>query len=66
VPSWLELDLRDFNFANYSITKATTEEGDINKISYKMKDVQAYSHESSAPNHALSYPHIISVSKAIY
>jgi transglutaminase-like putative cysteine protease len=64
VPSWLELDLREFNFANYTITKATAKEGDINKISYKMKDVQAYSHESSAPNHALSYPHIISVSKA--
>jgi len=64
VPAWLELDLRDFNFANYTITKATAKEGDINKISYKMKDVQAYSHESSAPNHALSYPHIISVSKA--
>ena len=64
VPSWLELDLRDFNFANYSIAKSAAKEGDIVKITYKIKDVPAYSHESSAPNHALSYPHVITVSKA--
>ena len=64
VPSWLELDLRDFNFANYTIAKSTSKEGDISRISYKIKDVPAYSNESSAPNHALSYPHIITVSKA--
>ena len=64
VPSWLELDLKEFNFTNHSIERTTTKDGDINKIVYKIKDVQAYSSERSAPNHALTYPHIITVSKA--
>jgi len=64
IPSWLELDLREFNFSNYSIAKSATKEGDINKVTYKLKDVPAYARESSSPNHALSYPHIITVSKA--
>jgi len=64
VPSWLELDFREFNFSNHAIEKSTTREGDISKVSYRIKDVQAYSHESSAPNHALTYPHIITISKA--
>lgn len=64
VPSWLELDLKEFNFDHYNIERFAAKEGDINKIVYKIKDVQAYSSERSAPNHALSYPHIISVSKA--
>lgn len=64
IPSWLELDLKEFNFNNHAIEKTTAKEGDVNKITYKIKDVQAYSHERSAPNHALSFPHIITVSKA--
>ena len=64
VPSWLELDLREFNFSNHGIEKSTAKDGDINKVIYKLKDVQAYTRERSAPNHALSYPHVITVSKA--
>ena len=64
IPSWLELDFREFNFSNNGIEKNTAKDGDINKVIYKLKDVQAYTHESSAPNHALSYPHVITISKA--
>jgi len=64
IPSWLELDIREFNFSNHSIEKSSAKEGDFTKVIYKIKDVQAYSHESSAPNHALSFPHVIIVSKA--
>ena len=64
IPSWLELDFREFNFSNHGIEKSSTKEGDITKVIYKAKDIQAYISERSSPNHALSYPHIITVSKA--
>lgn len=64
VPSWLEIDLREFNFAGNSIEKSTNKEGDITKITFRSKDISAYKRESHSPNHALSFPHIIAVSKA--
>lgn len=64
IPSWLELDLREYNFEGYTIQKTTTKEGDLTKVVFRITNTQAYKSERNAPNHALSYPHIISVAKA--
>ncbi|MEP7237673.1 MAG: transglutaminase-like domain-containing protein [Ferruginibacter sp.] len=64
IPSWLEVDLREFNFEGYNIQKSTVKEGDITKIIFRITNTQAYKSESHAPNHAISYPHIICVTKA--
>ena len=64
IPSWLETDLREFNFGKGAIEKTSVKENDITRIIYKMKDVPAFQRESSSPNHAISYPHIICVNKA--
>ncbi len=64
VPSWLELDLREFNFAGNGVQRTSVQEGDITKITFTYKDVQAYKREPSSPNHAISFPHVISVAKA--
>ena len=64
IPSWLELDLREFNFEGYNIEKTTVKEGDITKVIFKVTNTAAYKSESNAPNHAISYPHIICVTKA--
>ncbi|CAN5738543.1 hypothetical protein BH11BAC4_BH11BAC4_16160 [soil metagenome] len=64
IPSWLELDLREFNFAGYNIEKTITKEGDITKITFHLSNVAAYRTEPHSPNHAISYPHIICVAKA--
>jgi hypothetical protein len=64
IPSWLETDLREFNFANNNIEKTTVNEADITRITIKIKDIPAFHNEPSSPNHALSYPHIICVNKA--
>jgi hypothetical protein len=64
IPSWMELDLREFNFAGNAIEKTSVKEGDITKVTFRMKDVPAYTSEPGSPNHALSYPHLITVSKA--
>ena len=64
IPSWLETDLREFNFAKTAIEKTSVKENDITRITYRMKDVPAFQRESSSPNHAISYPHIICVNKS--
>src|SRR4030095_14996335 len=64
VPSWMEIDLREFNFQGSTIEKTTTKENDFTKISFHLKNAAAYEDEPHSPNHALSYPHIVCVSKA--
>ena len=64
IPSWLELDLREFNFKNSNIEKKAIKEGDITKVTFTVKDLPAFHNEPSSPNHALSFPHIICVNKA--
>jgi hypothetical protein len=64
IPSWMEVDLREFNFANNAIAKASVKDGDVTKITFTMKEVQPYKSEPNSPNHAISYPHLICVSKA--
>ena len=64
VPSWMETDLREFNFSGNGIEKSSVKEGDITKITFRMKNVPAYKKEPRSPNHALSFPHLVCVSKA--
>lgn len=64
VPSWMEVDLREFNFVGANVEKTSVKESDVTKITYRMKAVPAYTKEPKSPNHAVSYPHLICVSKA--
>lgn len=64
IPSWLEFDVREFNFAGYNIEKTSVKEGDITKLSFRISNTAAYKREPHSPNHAISYPHLICVTKA--
>ena len=65
IPSWLETDLREFNFKNSGkIEKTSAKDGDVTRISFTAKDLPGFHREPSSPNHALSYPHLICVNKA--
>ena len=64
IPSWIEIDLREFNFAGNAIEKSSVQDGDIRRVTFTMKEVQANQREESSPNHAISFPHVICVSKA--
>ena len=64
IPSWLDVDLREFNFAGAGIEKSSVKENEITRVTYKLKDVDAFQREPSSPNHAISYPHIICVTKS--
>ena len=64
IPAWLELDIREFNFAGYDIRRSTVKEGDITKVTFQISNIPAYKNEPSSPNHAISFPHVICVTKA--
>ncbi|MET0392625.1 MAG: transglutaminase domain-containing protein, partial [Chitinophagaceae bacterium] len=64
IPSWLEVDLREFNFKNQAIQKTSVTDNGITKVTFTIRDIPSFPDESSSPNHALSYPHIICVNKA--
>jgi len=64
IPSWMEVDLREFNFQGANIQKTSVKENDLTKTSFHLKNAAAYEEEEHSPNHALTYPHIICVNKA--
>ncbi|MDB5203860.1 MAG: transglutaminase-like superfamily protein [Ferruginibacter sp.] len=64
VPSWLEIDLREFNFAGNLIEKSVVKEGDITRTTFRLSNVAPYKKEPHSPNHAISNPHLICVTKA--
>lgn len=64
IPSWLELDLKEFNFNGFAVQKSSVKEGDITKVTYQFNNVPAYKREPHSPNHAITFPHIICISKA--
>ncbi|GAA4325828.1 transglutaminase domain-containing protein [Flaviaesturariibacter amylovorans] len=65
IPAWLDVDLREFNFAGAPIEKATRKEGDLTVATFRMKDVPASPREGHAPSRAHSMPHLVCVSKAV-
>lgn len=66
IPSWLEVDLREFNFAGYDIKKDVEKDPSTGntKYIYELKNIPAFKKEYHSPNWAKAYPHIIVVSKS--
>ena len=53
IPTWIEIDLREFNFQQAGIEKTTSKENDITKIIFRVKNASAYEDEDHSPNHGL-------------
>jgi len=64
VPDWLELDLREYNFADYKITKQKTTEKNMTVYTFKMLNVPGLKSESRGIGVAYTYPHIVFVVKS--
>ncbi|HEX4375000.1 MAG TPA: transglutaminase-like domain-containing protein [Puia sp.] len=66
VPDWLEVDLREFNFAGYDIKKDIQKDPatKTTKYIYELKNIPALKKEYRSPDLAKEYPHIIVVSKS--
>ena len=64
VPDWLELDIREFNFADYKVTKQKTQEKGITIYTFKLQNLPAMKTESRAIGAAYVYPHLVVVVKS--
>ena len=64
VPAGIQLDLREMNFAGYTITKSTETEGKKTVYTFKMKDLPKLSNEENALPVGYTFPHIIVLVKS--
>jgi Transglutaminase-like superfamily/Domain of Unknown Function with PDB structure (DUF3857) len=64
VPSWLQLDIREINFAGNKIEKTQETEGRKTVYTFTMKDLPPVSSEKNALPAAYTLPHIIVLVKS--
>lgn len=64
VPDWLELDIREFNFDGYKVTKTKTSEKGLTVYSFKLQNISAMKSEPRAIGAAYMYPHLVFVVKS--
>lgn len=66
VPSWMKLEIKEFNFKDHKIQKSVTTRGDETTYAYSMKDVPAANRENAAPGPSYYMPHILVLCKSAY
>jgi len=64
VPSWMQVDIKEFNFKQFDIQKNVSQAGDATVYTYSMKNLPATRHESSSPGPTYYVPHILVLSKS--
>jgi transglutaminase-like putative cysteine protease len=64
VPSWMQVEIKEFNFKNYNIQKDISTKGDETVYTYSMKNIPAVSSEKAAPGPGYYVPHILVLCKS--
>lgn len=64
VPSWMKIELKEFNFAKYDIQKRVSTQGDETVYTYTMKDIPAIIREKSSPGFTYYAPHLLVMTKS--
>lgn len=66
VPSWLELEIREFNLKNFkiSLNKTTEAKNNSTKYVYSIENIPASLNEKNAPGPSYLYPHILIIAKS--
>ena len=59
VPDWLELDIREFNFAGYKVTKQKAPEKNGMVYTFKIQNLETMKNEDRAPSAAYLFPHLV-------
>jgi Transglutaminase-like superfamily len=63
VPDWLQLDIREFNFEGFKITKQKIQEKGATVYTYKLQNIVALKNENRALGMAYQWPHLMFVVK---
>lgn len=64
VPSWMQLEIKEFNFKQFNIKKSVSPDGDETVYTYTMKNIPAMRNEHSAPGPSYFTPHILVMCKS--
>ena len=64
VPDWLQLDIREFNFAGYKVTKQKSQEKNLTVYTFKLLNLQAVRPENRSIGNAYTFPHLVLVVKS--
>lgn len=64
VPDWLELDILEFNFTGYKVTKQKTLEKGVTIYTFKLQNIIAMKSENRGIGTAYTYPHLMLVVKS--
>ncbi len=64
VPDWLQLDIREFNFEGYKITKQKTPEKNATVYTYRLQNVETMKDEPRSVGPAYLFPHLVLVVKS--
>ncbi|RYY61414.1 MAG: transglutaminase domain-containing protein [Chitinophagaceae bacterium] len=63
VPDWMQLELKELNFARYRITKTVEKKGGETIYTYRSVNLPALKRESSSPGISYYAPHIMVLNK---
>ncbi|PKB15723.1 transglutaminase family protein [Flavobacterium sp. 5] len=65
VPSWLNIELKEFNFDGNNITKQETKDSKNNTVfTYTLSNIPAIYKEEDSPGRSYLYPHILVIAKS--
>lgn len=66
IPSWLELEIKEFNFEGYNIikTKKPDPKTKGTTYTYKVENIPAMVKEASSPGPSYLYPHLLIIAKS--
>ncbi|HEX9979775.1 MAG TPA: transglutaminase domain-containing protein [Flavobacterium sp.] len=64
VPDWLNLEIKEFNFAGNDIVKTADKANNATTYTYQMKNVPSFYKDMNAPGKSYIYPHILLIAKS--
>lgn len=64
VPSWMQLELKEYNFAGYKIEKSIKKDGDETVYTYSITDMPAIKKERNSPGPGYTMPHLLVLCKS--
>ncbi|NJM80545.1 MAG: DUF3857 domain-containing protein [Flavobacterium sp.] len=64
IPTWLNLEIKEFNFNGFDITKKETKNTEATIYTYSIKNIPPMAKEKLAPGPSYIYPHILFVAKS--
>ncbi len=64
VPSWMQLEIKEYNFKQFKIQKTVVPDGDQTVYTYSMQNIPVIKAEASAPGPSYYAPHILVLCKS--